>query len=474
MLLIGLLAVCTAGYTQSPDWSLLKCVEYARNNSLLLKQAEYNVALAQATEKQSRMQRLPDLNGSARYGYQFGRTIDPTTNSFIEQSFGSGGLSLNTGLLLYAGNSINHSIKQSRVDLEASKLDGQAAANDLGLRVATAYLGILLAEEQLENAQKRLEQSRRQLAQTDKLIQAGSIPANDRLDFLAQIARDDQSIVEAQNQVNINYLTLKQLMLLDPNQDLKIEKPDLNVPADLNPELYQLEEVYQTALQTQPEIRASDLRVESAHIGENIAKANTLPTLSIGGSVSTNYSNQARDFANPIDPEVVLSNPQPVVLNGQDANLSFYDVKVAGYPIKTFGDQINENFGQSVGISLSVPIYSNHRNKLNMERARLTALNTEVTNQQLRQNLKADVQLAIANARAAKQSYEASLRSVEAAQGAFDNAQRRFDLGVINTLEYTAAGNALELAKVTLIQSKFQLIFNSKIVDFYLGKEIRL
>lgn len=473
-ILIGMLGFCAAGYAQSSQWSLLQCIDYARNNSLSLKQAEYNVALARATEKQSKMQRLPSLNGSAQYGYSFGRTIDPTTNAFLNQSFGFAGFSVNSGAILYAGNSINNSIKQSKIDLEAAKLDGQASSNDLALQVASAYLNILLSEEQQENAEKRLEQSRRQLAQTDKFIQAGTLPANDRLDFVAQIARDEQSIIDAQNLVNAYYLNLKQLMLLDPNQNLEIVRPDIDVPADMDPNLYQLEDVYQRALQTQPQIKASDLRVESAHLGESIARSNVLPTLSINGSLSSNYSNQAKDFANPIDPQTVLSDPTPVVINGSAASVQFFDQRVAGYPDKSFADQINENFGQGIGISLQVPIYNNYRNKLAMERARLSALTSEVSNQQARQQLKTDVQRAIADSQAAKLSYEAAQRTVEAAQAAFGNAQRRFDLGVINTLEYATAGNTLEQAKVSLIQSKYQYIFNTKVVDFYLGKEIRL
>lgn len=428
---------CSVMMLQAQEaWSLEKCVNYARQNSLNVKQAQYGILDSELANKQARMNRLPNLSASIRGGYQFGRTIDPTTNEFKNESIGFNGFGVDAGVTLFSGNTITNSIKQSKFDIEAAKLDAAATSNDIALQVASSYLSILLAEEQLENAKVRLQLSEAQLSQTDKLIQAGSLPANDRLDFVAQIAREQQAIIEADNLVNINYLTLKQLLELDPNIDLRIVRPEVIVPA-ANPEAFTLTDVYNTALSSQPQIEAGEMRIKSAELGERLAYGQSFPTLSLFAGLSSNYSSLAASFL-------------------------------------SYSEQIEQNFGQYAQLNLSIPIYSNHRNKVGLDRARLNSLNVEVQNKQAKNLLKTNVQRAIADARAAKESYAAAQRSEEAANAAYINAQRRFDLGAINSLEFTTASNNLNQAKVSLIQAKYQYLFNLKVVDFYMGKTIQI
>jgi len=436
---LTLLLVLSCSYATlqaQESWSLEKCVNHARQNSLTIKQAQYGILQSELTNKQARMARLPNLSASIRGGYQFGRTIDPTTNEFKNESIGFNGFGVDAGVTLFNGMVTTNSIKQSKFDVQAAKLDAAAASNDIALQVASSYLSILLAEEQLENAKVRLTLSEAQLEQTDKLIQAGSLPVNDRLDFVAQIAREQQAIIEAENLVNINYLTLKQLLLLEPNVDIKIDRPEVIIPA-ANPEGLSLNEVFTTALGTQPQIEAGELRIKSAEIGERIAYGQSFPTLSLFAGMSSNYSSIAKEFL-------------------------------------SYSEQIEQNFGQYAQLSLNIPIYSNHRNQVGLDRARLATLNQDVANKQARNLLKTNVQRSIADARAAKESYAAAQRSEEAASAAYENAQKRFDLGAINSLEFTTASNNLNQAKVTLIQAKYQYLFNLKVVDFYMGKTLEI
>lgn len=471
-----LIAVISLSSFSQETWSLEKCVKYAQDNNLNIKQARYGIQNAALTNKQARFERLPSVNASSSLGYQFGRTIDPTTNTFNTERIGFNQLSVNANVVLFGGNQINNAIKQSNLDLEASKLDADFSVNNMALGVAASYLNILLAEEQLENAKKNLEQSQATLEQTNKLINAGSLPENDRLDFIAQIALNEQAIIEAQNSVDINYLNLKQLLELDPRVSMKVERPEVTVPEYANPSAYDLTEIYSGALTTQPQIRAGDLRLESAELEESIAKASLLPSLVLFGNLSANYSSAFLDFENGDFSEAVLvpKTPQPVLVNGIEALVTEFAVDGIVFPNKPWTDQISETFGQAIGLSLSVPIYNKHRNRINMDRAELGVLNQEITNLQNRQQLKTDIQRAIADARAAQESLEASQRSLEAAQAAFDNSQRKFDLGTINTLEYTTARNTLDRAQLTLIQAKYRYLFFVKTVEFYQGKTISL
>lgn len=458
------------------SWSLEKCINHALDNNLNLKMAETNIANAELSVKQSKQARLPRLNGSVGGGLQLGRTIDPTTNAFDNQTIGYNSLSLNAGAMLYNGNSINNTIKQSQVNLRAAKLDGEKSANDMALAVANAYLSILLADDQLRNAEKRLELSREQLEQTDKLIAAGSLPENNRLDFVSRIAQDEQMVIDAENLLATSYLNIRQLLVLSPETPFDISKPELSVPSD-DPDLLRVDEVYAAAMNLQPQVKAAELRIESAHLGESIAKASLLPSLSIFGGMSSSYSSLAKDFTNPDASGVTFEPgpPVPVLINGSEGTIAQYvPTGTVVYPDKGYGQQLQENFGQNIGVSLSIPIYNNGLNKTNIQRARLNSINQEINSQQTKNQLRSDIQLAVSNARSGKRSYEAALRAEEAAEAAYENAQKRFDLGSISTFEYSTARNTYDQAKVNLIRAKYQYIFNLKVVDFYLGREIVL
>lgn len=452
----------------SKRWTLQECITYAQQNSLAIRQAENSVQSTELNLKQSKFNRLPSLNASVSAGNQFGRTIDPVSNQFNNQSIGFNSYNMNINLTVFAGNRINNGIQQSKLDLEAAQLDAEFQSDNLALQIANAYLNILLSEEQLELARQQLTLSREQLEQTDKLIRAGSLPENDRLDFVAQIALDEQAIVEAENQVAINYLVLKQLMVVDPSEELEIIRPEIIVPAGVDPDNYRFSEVYVNALGTQANVEAVEKRRQSAEIGVDLARAGFMPTLNIFAGLNTNFSTRAQQFT-----FTDIFVPQMVRINGEDAIIEFpSQIPMAqDYP---YFDQLQDNFGQSIGASLSIPIYSNHRNRINVQQARLGVINQELQGMQIEQNLKTDVQRAIADARASQRSLEAARVAVDAAETAYENAQRRFDLGAINSLEFTTARNNLDQARIRLLRARYSYVFNVKRVEFYQGKTITL
>jgi outer membrane protein len=456
--------------TAQNNWTLERCIEYAQQNNLSTKQAQYNIQSAELNQQLSQYSRLPSVNGRVSGGYQFGRTIDPTTNTFNNERIGFNTFAVDASVTLYGGGRINNSVEQNKLNTRAARLEAESILNNTSLNIAAAYLNILLNEEQLANARKSLELSQEQLEQTDKLIRAGALPPNDRLDFLAQIARNEQLIIEAQNGLAIGYLNLKQLMEVDPGEKINIVRPvSIDDFSTSDPSAFKLEEVYTAALQTQPQIRAADLRLEGSQLSEDIARAGYLPTLTLFGSLNSNYSSVAQNII--FGPRLI---DQTIIIDGSPLDVQFENNVPVDAERINYSDQLSENFGQTVGLQLSVPIYSNHRNKIETERAQIGVLTQQVTNQQQRQQLKTDVQRAIADARASKESLNAAQRTVEAAQMAFDNAQKRFNLGAINSLEYTTARNNLDRAQVDLISAKYQYVFNVKTVDFYMGRKITL
>ena len=461
----------TLGFSASAQrlLSLSDCVQIAEENTLTLKQAKITIENAEIGLKEAKMSRLPRVNGSVGAGLQFGRTIDPTTNDFGTSEIGYNSISLNGGMNVFNGGRINSSIRQGRYDLEAARYAGEDIYNNLGLTLASVFLQIMLAEDQLENAKRQVRGIEEQYEQSQKLAEAGVIPVNDLLDIEAQLALNRQNVFVAEGNLEVSRLTLVQLLELDANEQIKLIRPEVELPT-IDPMSFSLEQIYQTALGSQASIKANDFRLRSAE--ENIAQARSLglPQLSLFGGLSTNWSSLGVTIEGYQDVLVPLE-----IYDGNGQSLGFsIGQQVPILADQLYMDQLNQNFGQNVGVSLSIPIFNGLTTKYSVQRARLGAKNQKLVNNQQRQQLKTDVQSALIQARTAKLAYYAAEKSTEAAQMAYENAEKRFTLGTINTLELNTSRNLRDRAGLDLLNAKYQYIFNMKVLDFYMGKGLTL
>ncbi len=451
------------------QWSLQQCIAYAGTNNLTLQQAQNTVALAGLNEQLNKRSRLPNLSGSATGGSQFGRTIDPTTNSFDNQRINFNNISINMSVPLYSGGQINNRIQQSGLDLRAAQEDVAATFNNIALSIANAYLQVLMSKEQLENALARRTLSVEQLEQTDKLIETGRLPANDRLDVLAQIANDDQTIIQARNQIEISLLNLKLLMQLDADSDFDVAPPPADITSETDADALSFPELYQAALGNQPQIKANEYRMNSAALGVDIAKGSLYPSIVLFAGIDSRWSSAARSI-DQILPTLISQN---IIWNGVEQEILIPSQELT-FKEDPYFNQIRENFGQSIGLSLRVPIYNNSINRIGVQRATLGVQNARISSDLTKQQLKNDIQQALANARAGKRAFEAASTAVQAAAAAFENADKRFRLGAINNLQLLTARNTYDIARINQTISKYDYLFRLKIIDFYLGKEIRL
>lgn len=468
---IALIATIGSVHGQTP-WSLERCVQHALQNNLNVQQSELNARNAGLTTQQNQMSRLPSLNGSVSAGYQFGRTIDPTTNTFDNSRIGFNSYGLNAGVVLFDGNRINTQVQQSKIDQAAAQLDVQDTRQTIALGVATAFLNILLSEEQVANVRTQVALSQQQLTRTQRLIDAGQLAANARLELEAQLARNEQSLIEVQNALDGALLNLKQLLQLDPAQPLELDYPRAEVDESVLVQNFTLDQVYLAAQQTQANVAAARLRVESNQLSEQIARAGALPTLTLFGNLNTNYSTAFLDFTRPNTDNlrIVPAAPVRVEIDGNPIDVVFFNTEGVTFPRKGYTDQLGNNFGQSAGLSLSIPIYNNHRNSIAKERARLAVIGAEITARQVTDRLKVDVQNAITNFNAARNSYFAAQKSFTAAEAAWQDTNRRFEQGSGSAFDFNNATNNRDLARRDLTRAKYQLLFNLKVVEFYLGK----
>ncbi len=450
-------------------WSLQRCIGYALEQNLTIKQSQANVKTALLGESQARAARLPNASISSNLGEQFGRTVDPSTNQFSLQNIATNSYNLNAGMPLYTGGQIKHSIAQAKHNAVAAVADMEQGTNTLALQVASAYLTVLLNQEQLENAQSQVGLSRKQLTNTLKLVEAGSLPLADRYNVEAQIAREEQAVITAENNLELAYLSLKQLMQMEPDFELTVEQPDIN-PEDVeNMTAMKLSTIYETARTTQPSLRAGEYRIKSAEEGIAIAKAGYLPSVSLFGGMNAFFSSANKDFVlnggtSTGPASTVLVNGTPVTINQIFETGTFENVN--------FFTQLENTFGQSVGLSLNVPIYQNGQVRLAVERAKLNVLNAQIQQNQTEQQLKNDIQTALANARNGKKQLEASQKTYDAAQLAYTNMEKRHAIGAVNALDLNTAKNNMDVAANNRTVARYDYLFRLKILEFYLGKPL--
>ncbi len=458
-------------YGQTEKWSLEKCVEYALENSLTIESGKLAIKDADLVSNSAWQERLPSINGSSGYNLSFGRRIDPSTNDFINQRFGNQTISVSGGVVLFNGGRVNNQIKQSKLQSEAARMDLEQMENDISLEVAQTYLNILFSKENAANARNSLALTQNQLDQIERLIAAGSRPRNAALELVAQVAAGEQALIMAENDAIIGLLTLRQLLQLDPTTDFEIETPEVVLPSDYDMASLNSEDVYASAESNQPSIKAGDLRARSAEIGVALAKTNHYPSLSIGGSLGSNFSSVAARQGE-ITGGMVVDQPG-VFINGEPVMFGFFQPTFTTDKI-SYGDQLNENFGYGVGVQLDVPIFNQGRNKVARQQAELNVRRVQVDNLNIKNNLRSTIERSVADAKAAKLQYDAALRTLEASRASYGDTQKRYDLGVSNSFELTTAINNRDQAEVDLLIAKYDFIFKLKVIDFYQGKAISL
>jgi len=468
--IISCIILMTLSISAQDQWDLEKCIVYAWENSLAINQLGYNYQSEKINRKLAQQARYPDLRGSGGMQLNFGRSLDPTTDAFSTQSFFSNSYSLSSGVTLFNGFRIRNQLKQSGLNLDAAEKDIDQIKMDIALDVASAYLSALLAQENMNTFKNSIELSQEQLSQIDKLIAAGARPLNERLDILAQLSLNEQDFISAQNSLNISLLNLKQIMNYDVEKELQLVIPDENIVTLFSdPDKLSFQEVYQVAVQNQPNIEAGKIRIMSSEMSVDIAKSALYPVVFAGGSLGTNYSNKGLR----VDEFQQTVNNTPVTIDGQAAIIGFPSTNAITSKNPYF-NQIDENLAYGVGINFNLPIYNNYIGKSGVEQAKLNVLRAKNQNEQQLQLLKTTVQQSLAEAQTAKKALEVSKTTVEAQEAAFANAEKRFELGAINTFDYIQAKNQYDSASIRAVIAKYDYIFKVKILDFYLGKPLTL
>jgi len=412
--------------------SLSKAVDIALQHNLNVKSYEVSLRNAQLQFQQAKNNALPNLSANINQSASFGRSINPFTNGYDSRNINYNNLGLNAGMLLFNGGQIRNTVLQNDYNLKASQEDLASIKENISLQVVLSYLAILNSEDQLSIAKSQTEITKLQISRTEKLVNAGSLAPSNLLDLKAQLASEESNVVNFQSTLDLNKLTL--IQLLNDSSISAIELQRIQVPApSSNGYDTGIEDLYAKALAIQPLVKAADLRVQSALKGIAVAKAGTLPTLSFSASMSANQSNAL--------------------------TMDYFD-------------QLNNTQNKVLSLGLNIPIFSRFAVKTRVAQAGLQRENASIDAAKARLTLRQNIEQAYVNLNNASMKYEAGLSQVSALEESFRAAESRFGAGTIDFVSYNLQKTNLDKARLSLIQSKYDFVFRTKILDFYQGKAL--
>ena len=468
---------------QMPDaWDLRACIEYAIAHNISIKQADVQSRISALQADQAHYNLYPTLNGQASTGLRFGRSIDPTTNTFATAQLFYQNFGLNAGMQLYNQGRLKYAEQVAIFNARAALADVAKVSNDISFTVATYYLQILSSKEQIEISKVQIAQSLAQFDITKKRVDAGVLPELSLAEVEAQLGTDSSNYYTAISSDQQNLLNMRGLLNLDPSITFNILTPPVDkIPMETFGEL-QPALVYGLAMQNQPLQKADSLRIKSAEQNVLVNKALMYPTLTIGGNLSTNFSNSFKYISGAtFGGYAPVTGAEPIVtIGGTNYAVQSPVYKLTqqtrsfGQIFDGYGNQLDNNFGQNIGLTLSIPILNAHQGRTAYRQSKLQLQSVQLQKNADDVKLKQDIYAAYTNAVTALQKYNAGKKSVESAQKAYDFATKRYDIGLLNSLDLLTIQNNLLRAKLLQLTNQYDYVFKMKLLEFYKGNGIKL
>ncbi len=456
---------------------LEEAIGIALKNNPQLKQSDLQVQANDIAHQQSRWQRWPSLSFSASQGFSFGRNIDPFTNEFVQQNISFNNYQLGANVTLFNGFQLQNTVKQNEQITLASQKEYDAARNSVMLNVALSYLQVLNNQELVIVAERQLDATNEQVTRMDRLVTAGVEPVTKLLDLKAQMANDELNLLNAQNNVELSKLSLKQHMNIPGNTQLEIAAIALPDPQI---QLYDatVNEVYEAAIASLPQMEAAKLRIQAAETGIAIARGRYLPSLTLSGGISTAYSSNApkERFISTGQPGSQMEVPSTTDFLLIDGKREFLTriVSVPGGEYQHFNyfNVLDFNRSSSLNLSLRIPIFNNFQAKYSVASAKVQRLNATYQDEIAANTIRQDVEQAYISMANAAKRYTATQNQVQAFDEAFRAAQSRFTAGALSTAEFNIAKANLDRGQANLVQAKYDYYFRTKVLDFYMGRPL--
>lgn len=426
---IFLMVLAVPAWTQEKpaEWNLKSCIEYARKQNIQIRQSRLSLEESLENTRSAKAQRLPSLSFSSAHNY----VNSPRTEAGDKNSY-NGSYGLNSSVTLYQGGQLKKNLQQMELRNQVQALTVEEAENNIELAVTQAFVQVLYSDEAVRINANTVEVSKAQRDRGEELMKAGSLSKADFAQLESQYTSDKYQLVVARTSLDNARLELKQLLELDIDDEMKLVIPDLqdSVVLQLLPDK---DSVYRTSLLVMPEVKYNQLNIQIAGLEKKKAWAGYLPSLRLSAGVGTNHASGT-----------------------------------------SWGTQVRHNWSENVGLTLSVPIFSNRSVKTSVNIARINVENAELAYENVRKDLLRSVETIYQDAVAAQDRYRSAKENLNAVQFSFNLTQEQFFLGMKNTLEMLIEKNNLLSAQLEMVQAKYMAILNKQLLNFYRGLEIQL
>ena len=420
-------------YSQGQNnlWTLEECVNHALENNITILQAKNSLLSSEQDIVSAKGNFLPAVNSNISGGASLGN-IEVFPGEFRDREFYSTTLGVGFSQSVFNGFRNINLLNQSKLSLERNQYELEKLKDDISLNVANAYLNVLFNKENLDLANSQVEFSKFQVSQVQTLVEAGSEPMSTLIETQATYSRDIQNLTIAENSHVLSLLSLSQLLQI-PFENFDVEVVQIDVPS-ANLMYDDVAAIINYAMENRNEIKVAERDIELSRLSTKISKSAYLPNISMGYgfNASANFSN-------------LTSDDQLI-------------------------DQLNDNKGHSVNMNISIPIFNRNQTKAQVKKSKIQEETTNLAFDQVKLNLESTIQRAFTDAKAALRAFEAAELSLGSQILAFENSQQRFNLGALNSFDLEQSRIRLLNARSSQINAKYDFIFKTKVLDYYLGK----
>lgn len=432
MTLLSLLVI-QMGWSQRQvqKWDLDSCINYAMKQNIQIKKSKIALEESREDTKTTRAAMFPSLSFSSNHSL-----VTTPLNNVGEgnRSSYSGNYGFNSELTFYDGGKRTKAIEQSDILSRIKELSISQAEKDIRIAITQNYIQILYAYESVKTNQSTVDLSLAQLNRAKELLKAGSKSKSDVAQLESQYSTDKYQLVVAETTLKDYKLQLKQLLELDGNEEMDLLLPELQNNNVLLP-LPDKMAVYSTALSIMPEIESSKLSTQAANMDVSIAKAGYMPTLSLSAGVGTSHT------------------------TGTDY---------------TFGQQVKNGWNNSIGLSVSIPIFNNRKTKSAVQKAKLQVMDSELSELNEQKTLFKTIETIYLDAVSSQNRFKAATEKLQSTKTSYELINEQFNLGMKNTVELLTEKNNVLSAQQEVLQAKYMTILNIQLLKFYQGEQITL
>ena len=416
-------------------WRLDDCIDYALKHNLSIQQKEINTKINKIDYNQSKLDVLPYASANSGAGFYFGRSIDPTTNDIITIRYFSNSYSVGSSVTLFSGFSKINRISYNKFICLAGKEEEKELENKVAFEVMNAFYDAVFYQGLYQIAQQQKELSELNLKNTQSLVKAGLKAKTDLLEIEAKLAAEELQLTRTKNLWESSLLLLKQIMDFPEGEPFDIENSFLysifSVEDDLS-----AESIYRIAISHHPGIKAMEARLMASRKSLLTNMGYLLPSLSLSGSYGTGFYETRKDNTGKTIP---------------------------------FKDQIRMNAGQSIRLSIGIPIFGKWNGHAKLKRAKLNYIQSETELEIREKDLYNEIEKAIRDLLALEAEYKQALKKVEASDVAFELSEKKYNQGLINIIELYSTKNDLANARSDVLRSRTQLEIKLKTIDFFKG-----